>query len=300
MRSPGLGDGDILRGYLAGGHARGVGFGPGQTALHPALERGDLDYGKAVALGRHFQAVVMHRLNDQALGGLAHERGGTALPTFKDRLARGERQPSFGLEQIPVALMAAGDQEWPDVLLEKLGVPVWHLRHDAAPGLGIAYPKPQEIGQDRLANCMGAQARFGAPAVVIDMGTAVTFDILTERGYEGGVIAPGIGVMTRYLHEQTALLPALDPADLMISSGVGKSTIDAMKLGCAVGFAGMIDALLVRVLAELEGWGVKNPTLIATGGVAGILPKAWSDRIRWEPNITLHGLEEAFLRGTKS
>lgn len=182
-------------------------------------------------------------------------------------------------------------------LLEKLGLPVWHLRHDAAPGLGIAYPRPREIGQDRLANCMGAQARFGAPAIVIDMGTAVTFDILTDRGYEGGVIAPGIGVMTRYLHEQTALLPALDPNDLMVSSGVGKSTLDAMKLGCAVGFAGMIDALLLRVLAELDAWGVKNPTLIATGGVAGILPKAWLDRIRWEPHITLHGLEEAFLRG---
>lgn len=182
-------------------------------------------------------------------------------------------------------------------LLEKLGLPVWHLRHDAAPGLGIAYPKPQEIGQDRLANCLGAQARFGAPAVIIDMGTAVTFDILTHRGYEGGVIAPGIGVMTRYLHEQTALLPALDPADLMVSSGIGKSTIDAMKLGCAVGFAGMIEALLVRVLEELTKWGVENPTLIATGGVAGILPKAWLDRIRWEPDITLHGLEEAFLRG---
>ena len=182
-------------------------------------------------------------------------------------------------------------------LLAATGLPVWHLRHDAAPGLGIAYPKPREIGQDRLANCLGAQARFGAPAIVIDMGTAVTFDILTDRGYEGGVIAPGIGVMTRYLHEQTALLPALDPNDLLVSSGVGKSTLDAMKLGCAVGFAGMIDALLVRVLAELETWGVKNPVIIATGGVAGVLPKSWSDRIRWEPHITLHGLEEAYRRG---
>lgn len=182
-------------------------------------------------------------------------------------------------------------------LLDATAVPVWHLRHDTAPGLGIAYPKPAEIGQDRLANCLGAQARFGAPAVVIDMGTAVTFDILTTRGYEGGIIAPGIGVMTRYLHEQTALLPALDPADLMVSSGIGKSTVEAMKLGCAVGFSGMIEALLRTVLAELEKTGVKNPTLIATGGVAGLLPKAWTPLIRWEPHITLHGLEEAFRRG---
>ena len=182
-------------------------------------------------------------------------------------------------------------------LLDATGLPVWHLRHDTAPGLGIAYPNPAEIGQDRLANCLGAQVRFGAPAVVIDMGTAVTFDILTDRGYEGGVIAPGIGVMTRYLHEQTALLPALDPADLMVSSGIGKSTIDAMKLGCAVGFSGMIESLLRTVLAELRKNGVPEPTLIATGGVAGILPKEWLARIRWEPHITLHGLEAAFRRG---
>jgi type III pantothenate kinase len=163
--------------------------------------------------------------------------------------------------------------------------------------LGINYPRPEEIGQDRLANCIGAQVSYGAPAVIIDMGTAVTFDILTEKGYEGGIIAPGLGIMTRYLHEQTALLPALDPADLMISSGIGKSTLDAMRLGCAVGFSGMIDALLKTVLAQLEKWDVRNPSIIATGGTAGVLPKAWEASIRWEPDITLRGLEGVFLRG---
>ncbi|MDR2429855.1 MAG: type III pantothenate kinase [Puniceicoccales bacterium] len=182
-------------------------------------------------------------------------------------------------------------------LLDAAGLPVWHLRHDTCPGLGIHYPRPAEIGHDRLANCLGAQVTHGAPAVVMDMGTTVNFDILTARGFEGGVIAPGLGIMTRYLHEQTAQLPVLDPADLMVSEGVGKSTLEAMRLGCAVGFAGMIDALLGCVLAQMEKWGAPTPALIATGGTAGMLPRAWRHRMSWEPDITLRGLEVAFLRG---
>lgn len=183
------------------------------------------------------------------------------------------------------------------VVLDATGLPVWHLRHDTCPGLGIHYPRPAEIGHDRLANCLGAQVTHGAPAVVMDMGTTVNFDILTARGFEGGIIAPGLGIMTRYLHEQTAQLPVLDPADLMVSAGVGKSTLEAMRLGCAVGFAGMIDALLECVLAQMEKWGAHNPALIATGGTAGVLPRAWQHRMSWEPDITLRGLEAAFQRG---
>lgn len=178
-------------------------------------------------------------------------------------------------------------------------LPVCRVYHGNCPGLGIHYPTPAEIGPDRLANCIGAQARFGAPAVIIDMGTAVTFDILSEHGYEGGIIAPGLEIMTRYLHEQTALLPALNPKELLLAEdveGIGKSTLSAMKLGCAVGFAGMIEKLLETVLAQLERWEIRNPKIIATGGCAGILPRTWKNRVHWAPFITVQGLEEAFLR----
>lgn len=178
-------------------------------------------------------------------------------------------------------------------------LPVCRVYHGNCPGLGIHYPAPHEVGPDRLANCIGAQARFGAPAVIIDMGTAVTFDILSEFGYEGGIIAPGIGVMTQYLHEQTALLPALKPSDLLLAENaeaVGKSTLSAMKFGCAVGFAGMIDALLETLLAQLKQNGCPEPKILATGGCAGILPRSWKNRIHWTPFITVQGLEEAFLR----
>ena len=114
------------------------------------------------------------------------------------------------------------------------GRPFYHLRHDNVQGLGFDYPKPAEVGQDRLADCVGAQLVAGAPAVIIGMGTATTVDILTERGYAGGIIAPGLGVMTQYLHERTALLPALDVASLLGGPAIGKSTVDAMRAGCAL------------------------------------------------------------------
>ena len=80
------------------------------------------------------------------------------------------------------------------------------------------------------------------------MGTAVTFDIISSKGYEGGIIAPGLAVMTHYLHEQTALLPELKPEDLVhIEDAIGKSTVDAMKLGVAVGFSGMIQSILNKI-----------------------------------------------------
>lgn len=186
-------------------------------------------------------------------------------------------------------------------LLNTVNLPVLHLRHDQCPGLNIGYPKPQEIGQDRLANAIGAQAISGAPAVVIDMGTATTFDIVTEpEGYIGGIIAPGIALMARYLHEQTALLPALDTQQLIDFEPVryvGTSTLEAMQLGCTVGFTGMIQALLDKVLQELQSSAsAKSPAILLTGGSAGQLLRELKPHWRYEPQLTLKGLVVAFER----
>jgi type III pantothenate kinase len=175
------------------------------------------------------------------------------------------------------------------------GLPFHHLRHDTVRGLGFDYPRPAEVGQDRLADCVGAQLVCGAPAIIVGMGTATTVDILTTQGYAGGIIAPGLGVMTRYLHERTALLPALDPADLLGGPAIGKSTVDAMRAGCALGFAGMIGALLDAVSAELAKQG-GVPTVLVTGGASVYLPAAWRDRVRPEPHLTLLGLAESHRR----
>jgi len=176
------------------------------------------------------------------------------------------------------------------------GLPFHHLRHDTVRGLGFDYPRPAEVGQDRLADCVGAQLVVGAPAIVVGMGTATTVDILTDQGYAGGIIAPGLGVMTRYLHERTALLPALDPAKLLGGPAIGRSTVDAMRAGCAIGFSGMIGALLDAVTAEMERRGDGRPQVLFTGGASDFLPDTWRARVRHEPGLTLIGLAESFRR----
>jgi type III pantothenate kinase len=175
----------------------------------------------------------------------------------------------------------------------KWNLPALQLTYKNCP-LQLNFPHPEEIGQDRLANAIAAEYLYQAPVVVIDMGTAVTFDIVSSRGYEGGLIAPGIDLMTRYLNEQTALLPKLDPDDLMVSAGIGKSTLEAMELGCVIGMEGMIRALLLRVRKELNRLGERNPTVITTGGSAGILPKTWLPDITFNPGIALIGLARAY------
>lgn len=183
--------------------------------------------------------------------------------------------------------------------LQASKLPIFQLNHRSCRGLALAYPKPEEIGQDRLANAIAAQAHYGTPAIVIDLGTAVTFDIMTSRGYEGGLIAPGINVMTRYLHEQTALLPCLDAEHLVSEDhAIGKSTVSAMQLGVAVGFSGMIEALLNRVLAEMKDRNEAPPTILSTGGSVANLTQNWEKKCQFVPDLTLIGLREAYLRAS--
>jgi type III pantothenate kinase len=178
---------------------------------------------------------------------------------------------------------------------------VFNLNNKTCHGLTLDYPKPSEIGQDRLANTIGAQARYGAPAIVIDMGTAVTLDILSEdRGYEGGVIAPGLALMSKYLHEKTALLPEVDPSDWNEVPIIGKSTREAIGIGCKRGFAGMITALVAPVYAELERRHGRAPVLISAGGDASFLSGGQFETIIVEEDITLYGLHEAFMRHQRS
>ena len=179
--------------------------------------------------------------------------------------------------------------------LKQSAQPLFHLTHQNCKGLNLVYPNPAEIGQDRLANALAAKAFFGAPVIVIDMGTAVTFDIISQRGYEGGIIAPGLQVMTNYLHEQTALLPKLLPEDLISSGGaIGKSTVHAMQLGVTVGFSGMIDALTVQVTEELKAQESADPIILSTGGSVANLHKEWSSKSQFVETLTLQGLAVGF------
>src|SRR5439155_4387419 len=134
-------------------------------------------------------------------------------------------------------------------------------------GVGIDYPKPHSIGPDRLANAVAARHHFGAPVVVVDFGTAVTFDVVNARGnYVGGIIAPGLTAMTDYLHEKTALLPRIRICE--IKTAVGKSTEQAMLVGAVHGYRGLIRGLLLELKRELK---TNRLPVVATGGYAQLI-----------------------------
>jgi type III pantothenate kinase len=153
-------------------------------------------------------------------------------------------------------------------------------------GLGIDYPKPHTIGPDRLANAVAAKHRFGAPVVVVDFGTAVTFDVVSRAGrYIGGIITPGLAAMTDYLHEKTALLPKIRIRE--VTAVVGKNTEQAMLIGAVHGYRGLVRELIAELKRELK---VKNLPVIATGGYARLLAAKLPEISAVEPNLTLEGL----------
>jgi type III pantothenate kinase len=153
-------------------------------------------------------------------------------------------------------------------------------------GVGIDYPKPNSIGPDRLANAVAARKRFGAPVVVVDFGTAVTFDVVDARGnYTGGIIAPGLAAMTNYLHEKTALLPKIRIRD--IKSAIGKSTEEAMLVGAVHGYRGLVHGLIAELKRELRA---SNLPVVATGGYAKLIAARLPEITAVAPDLTLEGL----------
>ena len=153
-------------------------------------------------------------------------------------------------------------------------------------GVGIDYPQPQTIGADRLANSIAASKHFGSPVVVVDFGTAVTFDVVNAKGnYVGGIIAPGLAAMTDYLHEKTALLPRIritEPKRV-----VGKSTESAMLAGAVYGYRGLVRELISELKRELK---TKRLPVVATGGYAKLMAAGLPEISAVEPDLTLEGL----------
>jgi type III pantothenate kinase len=154
-------------------------------------------------------------------------------------------------------------------------------------GVGIDYPNPKTIGADRLANAGAVAALYGSPAIVVDFGTAVTFDIVSaKRKYIGGVIAPGLESMTNFLYQRTALLPKLSLKEPR--SAIGRSTIEAMRAGAVIGYRGLVREILARIKAER--FARQEVHVVATGGYADLIAKRLGEIKSVHPNLTLEGL----------
>lgn len=165
------------------------------------------------------------------------------------------------------------------------------LTPDTIRGVGIHYPKPHSIGPDRLANAIAVRHHFGAPAVVVDFGTAVTFDVVDKRGdYVGGIIAPGLAAMTNYLHEKTALLPQIKIRETRAI--IGKNTEEAMLIGAVHGYRGLIRGLLQELKGELK---CRRLPVVATGGYAKLMAAKLPEVTGVDPLLTLEGLRLLWL-----
>ena len=160
-------------------------------------------------------------------------------------------------------------------------------------GVPVLIDNPKEVGADRIVNSVAAQALYGGPAVIIDLGTATTFDILSEAGeYVGGAIAPGIEMWSESLVRATAQLkrvPLVWPKRL-----VGKSTTEALQSGIVIGYASFLEGMVARFRAEL---GPEAKTVLS-GGLAATFAPNLSDIDVVEPWLTLKGLQILFERNT--
>jgi type III pantothenate kinase len=171
-------------------------------------------------------------------------------------------------------------------------VPAVVLEPGVKSGMPILYDNPKEVGADRIANAVGAHDLFGGPCVVVDLGTATTFDAISAAGeYLGGAITPGVAISLDALFANAAALRRVELVEPR--SVIGKSTVESIQSGALYGFAGQVDGLCRRFAAILG-----ECTVVATGGLSELI-SPYSEEIEYvEPWLTLHGLRIIFERNS--
>lgn len=159
------------------------------------------------------------------------------------------------------------------------------VRDGKSVGLKVDYDPPHAVGADRVANALGALAKFKPPIVVVDFGTATTFDTIDRDGvYVGGAILPGVTISSQALVEHTAKLPQIDL--VAPATAIGKNTVHSLQSGVMLGYAGAIDALAGRINAELGG----DATIISTGGLGKVFQGLCHSISAYDETLTLDGL----------
>jgi type III pantothenate kinase len=161
-------------------------------------------------------------------------------------------------------------------------------------GLKILTDRPESVGADRLVNAVAAHAQFPGPLIVVDFGTATTFDIVNADGdYEGGVISPGINLSAEALHKAAAMLPRVAVA--RTQAVIGKDTVPAMQSGLYWGYIGLIEGIVARVKAEYA----RPMTVIATGGLGRVFYRQTPAIDHYDPDLTIRGLVQIYARNAK-
>jgi type III pantothenate kinase len=226
---------------------------------------------RIAAAGERTGDEIVHLLR-----GLASDRGITLAPPMAGALT---------------SVVPTLTREFASALAELTGAPPLILDHRTDLGIPNRYQDPAAVGPDRLANAIAASELYGLPAIVVDLGTATTFDVVSARGeYLGGAIAPGIATSADVLFRRAARLPRVELS--APERTIGRTTEESIRAGIVLGHAILIDGLVARIRAELGA----KPRVIATGGYADLVRGACTAIEIVDPALTLKGLQIAHRR----
>jgi type III pantothenate kinase len=188
-----------------------------------------------------------------------------------------------------------------DGTLRRVAETYFHLRPlfiepGVKTGVPILTDNPGEVGADRIVNCVAAFDRFHGPCIVVDMGTATTFDVVSPKGeFLGGAIAPGLGISAEALFSKAARLPRIDvkkPAKV-----IGTGTVDNIQIGLYYGYIGLVDGILDRMLAELATlYPDQTIHILGTGGLSPLIAQGSRHLTQTDPHLTLTGVRLVYER----
>jgi len=165
------------------------------------------------------------------------------------------------------------------------GIPALVVEPGVRTGLPILYDNPKEVGADRIADAVAAFDLFGGPTIVVDFGTATTFEAISSKGeYLGGAIFPGIDISLDALFSRAAALRRVELVEPR--NVIGRSTVESMQSGAIYGYTSLVDGMCSRIAAELDA----APAVVATGGLSGLIGPLSTSITHLEPWLTLHGL----------
>ncbi len=187
--------------------------------------------------------------------------------------------------------------EWRDMLVRQFGtVPHVVVEPGVRTGVPVLMDNPREVGADRVVNALAAARFYDGPAIVVDFGTATTFDVVSPRGeYVGGAISPGIDISLEALGRRGAQLRKVEL--LRPRTVIAKNTVEALQSGMVFGFASQVDGIVARMIEEL-GVPTEDVHVIATGGLAPIVVAECRSLTDHQPWLTLRGLELVYARNT--
>ncbi len=204
----------------------------------------------------------------------------------------------IGFSNIKSAIIASvvppATKIWLELSKQYLGTSIFDAHEVATKLIKISYPRPHEIGTDRLINSIAAFSRLGGPLIVVDFGTATTFDCISTDGtYLGGAIAPGIAMSIDSLFSKTSKLPLVQ-IDQTKPTPMGKSTEEAIRSGIIFGFAGLTDRIIKVLSSSYES----KPQTVATGGLAKVVFDLSERLHHLMPELTMEGLRICLMKST--